>query len=176
MYNKQSSDIILKEFPLFIKLVLPFQRKVFIPYLLYDSILDTYIHDNYAEKLFNIFLNTKSELTNNNRNYYDFYVNKMVILYHVFNTNKIYIDDKIDLDEKGLLDLYQENLVFIKYDILFSHKNKCYAELLFSFFMNLFLKSKNKRYISIMDKIFIEEAEKMKKKSKRKQNYIILYR
>ena len=166
LYNKQSSDIILKEFPLFIKLVLPFQRKVFIPYLLYDSILDTYIHDNYAEKLFNIFLNTKSELTNNNRNYYDFYVNKMVILYHVFNTNKIYIDDKIDLDEKGLLDLYQENLVFIKYDILFSHKNKCYAELLFSFFMNLFLKSKNKRYISIMDKIFIEEAEKMKKKVK----------
>ena len=166
LYNKQSADIILKEFPLFIKLVLPFQRKVFIPYLLYDSILDTYIHDNYAEKLFNIFLNTKSELANNNRNYYDFYVNKMLILYHVFNTHKVFIDDKIDLDEKGLLDLYQENLVFIKYDILFTHKNKCYVELLFSFFMNLFLKSKNKRYISIMDKIFIEEAEKMKKEVK----------
>ena len=132
----------------------------------YCSVLDTYIHDNYAEKLFNIFLNTKSELTNNNRNYYDFYVNKMIILYHVFNTNKVFIDDKIDLDEKGLLDLYQENLVFIKYDILFTHKNKCYAELLFSFFMNLFLKSKNKKYISIMDKIFIEEAEKVKKKVK----------
>jgi len=166
LYNKQSADLILKHFPLFIKLVLPYQRKVFIPYLLYDSILDTYIHDNYAEKLFNIFLNTKIEIANNNRYYYDFYLNKMLILYHVFNTNKIFIDDKIDLDEKGLLDLYQENLVFIKYDILFTHKNKCYVELLFSFFINLFLKSKNKRYISIMDKIFIEEAEKMKKKVK----------
>ena len=135
MYNKQSIDLFLKEFPLFIKLVLPFQRKVFISYLLYDVILGIYIYENYAEKLFNIFLKTKSELTS----YYDFYVIQCLF----------YISGKFSI---------QKIWHFIH------HKSKWYAN--YCFLINKYLKSKNKRYISFMNKIFIEEVEKIIKKVK----------
>ena len=41
------------------------------------------------------------------------------------------------------------------------------------FFINKFLKSKNKRYISFMNKIFIEEVEKIIKKVKEIKQYYI---
>ena len=166
LYNKQSGELFIKEFSLFIKLALPYHRKIFIAYLLYESIFDTYLHNNYSEKLFNIFLTTKSDLNNNNRYFYDLFVNKVIILYHIFKSDRVFLDDKIDLDEKGLLDLAEENLLYIKYDILYTSKRKCYVELLYNFFLNLYIKSNNKKYGLIMNKIFIEEAEKIKKKVK----------
>ena len=163
--NKQSANLFIQEFPLFIKLVLPYHRKTFILDLLYDSISDAYIRKNYSEKLFNIFLNTKIELDKfNNKSYYDLLINKVIILYHIFKSEKIILDDKIEFDEKGLLDLADENLMFTKYDILYGSKKKCYIELLFDFYINLYIKSKNKKYNLIINKILIEEIEKMKKK------------
>ena len=167
LHNKQSANLFIEELPLFIKFSLPYHRKIFIAYLLYESIFDNYIHNNYAEKLFNIFLNTKIELDNNNiKVYYDFILNKIIALYHIFKADKTYLDDKIELDEKGLLSLVDENLMYIKYDILYSNKKKCYVELLFDFFINLYIKSNNLKYKKIFNKIFIDDTEKIKKKVK----------
>ena len=168
LYNKQTANLYIEEIPLFIKLALPYHRKIFFAYLLYESILDSYLHNNYSEKLFNIFLNTKIELDNNNiKSYYDFLINKIFVLYHVFKSDKIYLDEKIDLDENGILSLVDENLMYLKYDILYAIKKKCYIELLFDFCLNLVIKSNNnKKYSLIMNKIFIEETEKIKKKVK----------
>ena len=167
LHNEQSANLFMGVFPLFIKLTLPYHRKIFIAYLLYDSIFDNYIHNNYAEKLFNIFLTTKIELDKNNiKSYYDFILNKIIVLYHVFKADKFYLDDKIELDEKGLLDLVDENLMYIKHDILYSNKKKCYVELLFDLFIHLYIRSNNKKYKLIINKIFIDEVEKIKKKVK----------
>ena len=166
LYNKKSAELIIKEFPLFVKLVLPYHRKNFIAYLLYESIVDTYIHNNYCEQLFNIFLNTKSDLDHNSKYYYDFLINKILVLYHIFKTDKIYLDEKIDLEEKGILYLADENLMFTKYDLLYANIKKCYTELLFDFCINLYIKSKDKKYISIMNKIFIERIDKNNKGNK----------
>ena len=171
LYNKKSTELILELFPLFIKLILPYQRKNFIVYFLYDSIKESYLHNNFAEKIFNIFLNTKLDTqTNinitNNKIYYDFYINKILILYHVLKEEKSYLDEKIDLDEEGLLSLCEQNLIYTKNDILYTHKNKCYVELLYEFFLILYIKSKNKKYSLIINKIFIEEVDKYKKKEK----------
>ena len=167
LYNKQSTELIIKEFPLFIKLLLPYHRKLFIAYLLYDSVIDIYIHNNYSEKLFNLLLNTKIDIDNNNmKNYYDFLINKIIILYHIFKSEKIFLDEKIELDEKGILDLADENLIYSKYDILFTKKRKCYVEMLFEFILNVYIKSNNSKYRLILDKIFIENINKIKKSVK----------
>ena len=167
LYNKQTANLFIEKFSLIIKLALPYYRKIFIAYLLYESIFDNYIHNNYSEQLFNIFLNTKIELEKNNiKRYYDFLINKVIVLYHVFKADKVFLDDKIDLDEKGILNLVDENLIFLKYDILNGLKKRCYIELLFDICINLIIKSQNKKYNLIMNKIFIEETEKIKKKVK----------
>ena len=168
LYNKETANLFIEEFPLFIKLALPYHRKIFFAYLLYESILDSYLHNNYSGKLLNILLNTKIELDKNNiKSYYDFLINKIFLLYHVFKADKVYLDEKIDLDENGILSLVDDNLIYLKYDILYSAKKKCYIELLFDFCLNLVIKSNfNKKYSLIMNKIFVEETEKIKKKVK----------
>ena len=167
LYNKETANLFIEKYTLFIKFALPYYKKIFIAYLLYESIFDNYIHNNYSEQLFNIFLNTKIELDKNNiKKYYDFLINKVIVLYHVLKADKLFLDDKIDIDEKGILDLADENLMYLKYDVLNGVKKKCYIELLFDICLNLIIKSQNKKYNLIMNKIFIESTEKIKKKIK----------
>ena len=166
LYNKKSAELIIKEFPLFVKLVLPYHRKNFIAYLLYDSIIDTYIHNNYCENILNIFLTTKIEADNTSKIYYDFLINKLIVLYHIFKAEKIYLDEKVDLEEKGILDLADENLMFTKYDLLYGQEKLCYIQLLYDFCINLYIKSRNKKYSLILNKIFIEHIEKNNKSIK----------
>ena len=172
--NKESASLFIKEFPLFIKLALPYHRKNFIPFLLYDSILDPNIHKNYAEQLFNIILTTQSDFNNTNKYYYDLIINKVYILYNLFKNEKISLDDKINLDDIGLLSLFDENLLYVKYDILYGNRKKSYIEMLYELFLNLYIKSKNKKYSLIMDKIFLEEVQKIQKKVNG-SNTIIFY-
>ena len=157
--NEESTKLILQNFSLLTGLVIPYHKKPFIFDLLKITISQKNLFD-LGQKLINILLKLKINKKSNEKYYFYFKVNTVILLYQIIK-NKTEIDiGKLDFDEEGLIELFDEHLILNRYNILTAvpkmcNKPKCYMELIYEILINLFYRTKKEKYYLFTYKIFI---------------------
>ena len=167
--NKESSKTLLKEFPEMLELILPYQKKSFIFSFLYNFISKKELID-YGILLINMLLKTNFDKEINPKLYYLYKINSVILLYRIIKSNNIIINEKFNLDEQGLSDLFNIDLVTSKYNILkdiSNNRKKTYIELLFEIIIVLYLKTRDEKYFNVFNNLFIYNT-KIKKPNESK--------
>ena len=160
LYNKEAAKTLLKEFPEMIELIVLYHKKPFIYTFLYNSFAKKELID-YGIMLINNMFNIKFDIEISSKFFYLFKINCVILLYRIIKSNNYIINDKFSLDEQGLLNLFNLDLVSSKYNILkdiSNNRKKTYIELLFEIIVVLFLKTRDEKYFNIFNNLFISNT------------------
>ena len=157
LYNKECAKTLLKEFPEMLQLIVPYHKKPFILTFLYNSVTRKELID-YGRLLINIMLITNFDKEINLKLFYLFKINSIILLYRIIKSEDVKINERFSLNDQGLMDLFNLDLVTSKYNILkdiSNNRKKTYIELLFEVLMGLYLKTKDEKYYNILYFLFV---------------------
>ena len=166
--NKDSSATLIKVFQEMLLLILPYHKKPFIYSFLYNCMTKNNLIE-YGKILINILLKTNFNKEKNQKMFYLFKINTIILLYRIIKSKIINIDENFNLNEE-LQDLFDIDLATSKYNILKDISNtrrKTYIELLFEILIVLYLRTNNEKYYNILYNIFINNKN-IKKSSESK--------
>ena len=157
--NKDSADTLLREFQQLIELIMPYHKEPFILSFLYTSIIKTELID-YGKVLINTMLCSNVNKDINPKLYYKFKINSAILLYRIIKSKEINIDKRFNiLNNQGLQDLFVNDLLTSKNNVfkdISNNRRKTYAELLYEILMNLYIKTKDKKFIEIAYLMFVD--------------------
>ena len=169
LYNKKCAETLIHEFPEMLQLILPYHKKPFISTCLYNCLEENNLID-YGRILINDLLTANFDKEANPKLYYLFKINILILLYRITKSDNIDINEKFILNENGLKDLFNMDLVTSKYNILkdiSNNRKKTYIELLFEIIMGLYIRTRNEKYFEIVNYLFVNN-ESIKKNNESK--------
>ena len=174
LYNKESTKTLIKEFKEMLEYIMPFHKKPFIYSFIYSCLIKKELVE-YGINLIDIMLNINFNKEQNEKLFYLFKIKTIILLYRIIKSPESIINENFILNDQGIIDLFNVDLVSTKYNILkdiSNNRKKTYIELLFEILIELYLITANEKYFIIIINLFISNKE-IKKVAESKS--ILLY-
>ena len=177
-HDKEAYNLIFKFFLDLCGYILPYHKRPFLTEFLYELISSKNpVLRSYGKVLVNMML-----VTNLSKVFLEnvFYMrmNEISLIYRLIKNKDIlsYIQE-INISDKGLYELDNDDLITIKINIFKNvkgiNKKKCYAEALFEIILFFYIHFNNPEYYSLIQLLFVKKMSKIK--SAEKGETIIFY-
>ena len=167
-HNQEAYDLILKYFLELIILTLPYHKQSFVSEFIYELLVaKNTITTDYGQILVNMLLLVNSQDVKDIECFYHIKLNSIHLLYRAVKSyDFIQCVNKLIINVKGLIELYEYDLINLKVNIFKDtpqiNKKKCYAEALFEILLYLCIYSNKMDYYSVIYQIFIMNLQHYK--------------
>ena len=161
LYNKESTNTLIKEFKQMLEYIMPYHKKPFIYSFIYNCLTKTELVE-FGKQLIDIMMNINFNKEKKEKLFYLFKINTLVLLYRTIKSSESKINENFILNVQGLKNLFNIDLIKSKYNILkdiSNNRKKTYIELLFEILIELYLKTFNEKYFNIIINLFVNNKD-----------------
>ena len=160
--SKDFATTFVFNYELLIKEVLPFARKSYIFDLLF-KVIKSKKSSHIGEELLNRTLSLGLHIKDKTKYNFISKVALLQLLIKIAKDKSIWETNVIDINENGLSELFNEDLIKTKFNALFqldksNTKRKIYIQAYFDLLLTLTKKSKNKKYIFLLERVLNAES------------------